>query len=164
MYDPQAMHLCVVEIDQDTGEPKLLKYFTADDCCVDPMIVEGQVHGGLAQGIGQALMENMVYDDESGRLTSGSFMDYAMPRADCMLPLESTFIRSPAPSNPLGSDALQNSWLHVGAQGTHDRLRNGHACLDWPVLPIGSEQTQATCIRDARTNPSRLQPPSVSER
>ena len=78
------MHLAVVIVDVDSGEVTLEDYFTADDCgvIVNPMIGEGQVHGGLAQGIGQAGMEHVVYDDEgSGQLLSGTFMDYAMPRA-----------------------------------------------------------------------------------
>lgn len=103
--DPQAMHLAVVYVDADTGVVKNAEYFTADDCgvVINPMIVEGQVHGGLAQGIGQAMMEKVEYDAESGQLISGSFTDYAMPRADDMPALRTAFIASPAPSNPLGS-------------------------------------------------------------
>ncbi|HEY4073168.1 MAG TPA: xanthine dehydrogenase family protein molybdopterin-binding subunit [Herbaspirillum sp.] len=102
--DPQAMHLAVVYVDADTGVVKNAEYFTADDCgvVINPMIVEGQVHGGLAQGIGQAMMEHVQYDPDSGQLITGSFTDYAMPRADSMPALRTTFIESPAPSNPLG--------------------------------------------------------------
>jgi len=103
--DPQAMHLAVVIVDAESGEVSLRDYFTADDCgiIVNPMIVEGQVHGGLAQGIGQALMEHVVYDDAgSGQLLSGTFMDYAMPRAGDLPGVHCTFIETPAPSNPLG--------------------------------------------------------------
>ena len=66
------------------------------------MIVEGQVHGGLAQGIGQAMMEHVIYDRETGQLLTGTFMDYAMPRASDMPPLQSDYLCVPAPSNPLG--------------------------------------------------------------
>ena len=103
--DPQAMHLAVVIVDADSGEVTLEDYFTADDCgvIVNPMIVEGQIHGGLAQGIGQAVMEHVVYDDEgSGQLLSGTFMDYAMPRASDLPGVRCTFIETAAPSNPLG--------------------------------------------------------------
>ncbi len=103
--DPQAMHLAVVIVDVESGEVTLRDYFTADDCgvIVNPMIVEGQVHGGLAQGIGQAVMEHVVYDDAgSGQLLSGTFMDYAMPRASDLPGIRCTFIETPAPSNPMG--------------------------------------------------------------
>lgn len=103
--DPSAMHLAVVEVDARTGRVALERYLTVDDCgtVINPMIVEGQVHGGLAQGLGQALMENVVYDPASGQLLSGTFMDYAMPRASDMPPLAMDFHASPTPSNVLGA-------------------------------------------------------------
>src|SRR6202034_1349062 len=81
--DPQAMHLAVVIVDPETGAIELRDFFAVDDCgvIITPMVVEGQVHGGLAQGIGQAMQEHVVYDKESGQLLTASFMDYAMPRA-----------------------------------------------------------------------------------
>ena len=81
--DPQAMHLAVVIVDPETGDVKLRDLYAVDDCgvVINPMIVEGQVHGGLAQGIGQALREHIVYDRETGQLLTASFMDYSMPRA-----------------------------------------------------------------------------------
>ena len=101
--DPQAMHLAVVVVDPETGVVTITDYFAADDCgvVINPMIVEGQVHGGLAQGIGQAMMEHVVYD-ASGQLLTGSFMDYAMPRASDLPIFHTAFIATPAPSNPLG--------------------------------------------------------------
>jgi carbon-monoxide dehydrogenase large subunit len=104
LNDPQAMHLAVVLIDEETGRVRIREYCTIDDCgtMINPMIIEGQVQGGLAQGIGQAMMERVIYDRESGQLLTGTFMDYAMPRADDMPPLKSDFICTPAPSNPLG--------------------------------------------------------------
>ncbi len=103
--DPQAMHLACVLVDPDTGVVRIRDYFTADDCgrIINPMIVEGQVHGGLAQGIGQAMMEHVIYDQQSGQLLAGSFIDYAMPRAvDMPERLELTFLEIPCPSNALG--------------------------------------------------------------
>jgi carbon-monoxide dehydrogenase large subunit len=102
--DPQAMHLAVVIVDAETGAVTLDELYGADDCgtIVNPMIVEGQVHGGMAQGIGQALMEEVVYDRQSGQLLTGSFMDYAMPRAADLPAFHTGFIATPAPSNPLG--------------------------------------------------------------
>jgi aerobic carbon-monoxide dehydrogenase large subunit len=102
--DPQAMHLAVVTVDAETGCVTLRELYGADDCgtIINPMIVEGQVHGGMAQGIGQALMEEIVYDRQSGQLLTGSFMDYAMPRASDLPSFHTGFIETPAPSNPLG--------------------------------------------------------------
>jgi carbon-monoxide dehydrogenase large subunit len=102
--DPQAMHLAVVVIDPETGAVKLRDLYGADDCgvIINPMIVEGQVHGGMAQGIGQALMEHVVYDRDTAQLLTSSFMDYAMPRADDLPSFRIGFIETPAPSNPLG--------------------------------------------------------------
>jgi len=101
--DPQAMHLAVVIVDPETGAVKLRDFYAADDCgvVINPMIVEGQVHGGLAQGIGQALMEEIVYD-RTAQILTGSFMDYALPRAGDLPPFHTAFIATPAPSNPLG--------------------------------------------------------------
>lgn len=81
--DPQAIHLAVVSVDAETGAVRLAAFYAADDCgvIINPMIVEGQVHGGLAQGIGQALTEAIVYDRDSAQLLTATFMDYAMPRA-----------------------------------------------------------------------------------
>ena len=105
--DPQAMHLATVIVDISTGRVRLRDYFTSDDCgrIINPMIVEGQVHGGLAQGIGQAMLEHVVYGDGGGggQLVSGSFMDYAMPRAgDMAETIGLTFQEIPCPSNELG--------------------------------------------------------------
>ncbi len=102
--DPMAMHLAVVVVDPRTGVVKLRDYFTVDDCgnIINPMIVEGQIQGGLAQGIGQAMMEHVIYDGQSGQLLTGTFMDYAMPRASDMPPLQLDYVTTPAPSNALG--------------------------------------------------------------
>ncbi len=81
---PGGAHLVEVEVDPDTGTVEILRYTACDDVgtVINPMIVEGQLHGGIVQGIGQALYENCVYDEGSGQLLTGSFMDYCMPRAD----------------------------------------------------------------------------------
>jgi carbon-monoxide dehydrogenase large subunit len=148
--DPQAMHLAVVIVDPDTGVVTLRDMFAADDCgvVINPMIVEGQVHGGLAQGIGQALLEHVVYDRASGQLLSGSFMDYAMPRAADLPQFHTGFIATPAPSNPLGVKGGSES----GAIGAPAAI--GNAVIDalWPLgvrdiaLPISAETVwQAIC-------------------
>src|SRR5262245_30631835 len=100
---PFGTHVCVVEIDGETGEPKITKYVAVDDCgnVINPLLVEGQVHGGLVQGIGQALHEEVVYD-ENGQLLTGSLMDYAVPRADDFPEFELDRTVTPSPVNPLG--------------------------------------------------------------
>jgi carbon-monoxide dehydrogenase large subunit len=100
---PAGCHICEVEIDPDTGSTRIVGWTAVDDfgTVINPMIVEGQVHGGIAQGIGQALMENAVYDPD-GQLMSGSFMDYTMPRAENLPPLKVETTLTPCPGNPLG--------------------------------------------------------------
>ncbi len=101
---PNGDHIAEVEIDQATGAMEIVAYAAVDDCGnpLDAMIVEGQLHGSLASGIGQALMERTVYDSDSGQLVTGSFMDYAMPRAEDMPPLREAMHNVPATTNPLG--------------------------------------------------------------
>ncbi len=100
---PNGCHVCEVEIDPDTGETAVERYTVVDDfgTVLNPLIVEGQVHGGIAQGLGQVLLENTVYDDE-GQLVTGSYMDYAMPRADHMAAVDFTTHPVPCVTNPLG--------------------------------------------------------------
>ena len=102
---PAGTYICEVEIDPATGVTRLEKFTAVDDfgTIINPMIVEGQVHGGLVQGIGQALMENCVYDRETGQLLTGSFMDYAMPRADDFPDFKIGNICTPCTHNPLGT-------------------------------------------------------------
>ncbi len=101
---PNGCHICEVEIDPDTGTTEIVRYAAVSDVGVEinPMLVAGQVHGGIAQAIGQALMEDIVYDPDSGQILTGSFMDYCMPRADdfCYFDLASHPV--PTASNPLG--------------------------------------------------------------
>ena len=104
---PFGCHIAMLEIDKDTGEPKLLKMVAIDDAgnLINPMIVEGQIHGGLAQGIGQAMIEEVVYD-EDGQLITGSFMDYAIPRATDFPWFEMDKTVTPTPVNPLGAKGV----------------------------------------------------------
>jgi carbon-monoxide dehydrogenase large subunit len=100
---PNGAHVAEVEIDPDTGVVEVAKYTVADDFgnLVHPMLVEGQIHGGVAQGIGQALSEHVVYD-ESGQLLTATFMDYAMPRADNVPMIDFSTVPLPTKTNPLG--------------------------------------------------------------
>jgi aerobic carbon-monoxide dehydrogenase large subunit len=155
--DPQAMHLAVVIVDPDTGAVTLRALYGADDCgmIVNPMIVEGQVHGGMAQGVGQALMERIVYDRD-GQLLTASFMDYAMPRAADLPAFCTGFIATPAPSNPLGVKGGSESGT-IGAPAAI-----GNAVIDalWHrgvrdiALPISAE-TVWRALKTAQESPRR---------
>jgi carbon-monoxide dehydrogenase large subunit len=97
-----AVHVAVVEVDPETGRIRLLRYVVAHDCgrVINPMLVDGQIHGGVAQGVGGGLGEEIVYD-AAGQLLTGSFMDYALPRADELPFIESVHLEHPSPRNPL---------------------------------------------------------------
>ena len=100
---PFGTHVCVVEVDTQSGDVKIVKYVAVDDCgkVINPLIVDGQVQGGIAQGLGQALLEEVVYD-EDGQLLTGSLMDYAVARAEDLPPLEFARTETPSPVNPMG--------------------------------------------------------------
>ena len=100
---PFGTHIALVEIDEETGEVDLVRYVAVDDVGkkINPMIVDGQLHGGIAQGVGQALWEGAVYGDD-GQLLSGTMLDYALPRASWLPPLELDETVTPSPVNPLG--------------------------------------------------------------
>ena len=104
---PFGCHIAMLEIDRETGEPTLLRLIAADDAgnLINPLIVEGQIHGGLAQGVGQAMVEEVVYDD-NGQLVTGSFMDYALPRAIDFPRFELHSTVTPTPVNPLGAKGV----------------------------------------------------------
>jgi carbon-monoxide dehydrogenase large subunit len=104
---PFGCHISMLEIDRETGEPTLLKFVGVDDAgnLINPLIVEGQIHGGLAQGIGQAMIEEVVYGDD-GQLLTGSFMDYAVPRAIDFPRFELSATVTPTPVNPLGAKGV----------------------------------------------------------
>jgi carbon-monoxide dehydrogenase large subunit len=104
---PFGCCISMVEVDRDTGEPKLLRLVAVDDAgnLINPLIVEGQIHGGLAQGIGQAMIEEVVYNSD-GQLVTGSFMDYALPRAIDFPRFELESTVTPTPVNPLGAKGV----------------------------------------------------------
>ena len=129
---PGGTYICEVEVDQGTGEVKVDRFTAVDDfgTIINPMIVQGQVHGGIAQGIGQALMENCVYDRQSGQLLTGSFMDYAMPRAGDFPEIKLGTVCTPCTHNPLGTKGCGEA----GAIGSPPALMN--AVLD-ALSPLG---------------------------
>jgi carbon-monoxide dehydrogenase large subunit len=129
---PSGAHVAEVEIDRDTGEVEVVRFTAADDFgnIVNPMIVEGQVHGGLAQGIGQALLEDTLYDRQSGQLITGSFMDYCMPRADNLPSFSVATHGTPCTHNPLGVKGCGEA----GAIGAPAAMMN--AVMD-ALAPVG---------------------------
>jgi carbon-monoxide dehydrogenase large subunit len=100
---PFGAHIVITEVDRDTGQVEIKRYVAVDDCgvIINPLLVDGQVHGGVVQGIGQALYEQVVYDD-SGQLITGELMDYAIPKASMIPWIESGHTVTPSPVNPLG--------------------------------------------------------------
>jgi aerobic carbon-monoxide dehydrogenase large subunit len=138
---PNGCHIAEVEIDPATGSITIVDYTAVGDCgnVLDHMIVEGQLHGGLAQGIGQALMERTVYDSDNGQLVTGSFMDYAMPRADDMPRLTAVEQSVPATTNPLGvkgvGEAGTTGSLAAVMNAIADAIPGAGARLDMPATP-----------------------------
>jgi len=138
---PGGAHVVEVEIDPDTGVVEIVRYVAVDDCgrALNHILVEGQVHGGIVQGLGQALCEHVVYD-EGGQLLTGSFMDYAMPRADILPSVELHDHSVPSPSNPLGvkgaGEAGTTGAVPALANAVIDALRPlGIHHLDFPCSP-----------------------------
>ena len=139
---PNGAHVGEVEIDPDTGRVELKRYTTVDDVGkpLHRPIVFGQIHGGCAQGIGQALLEENVYDRESGQLITGSFMDYAMPRADTFPTFSNTLDDSvPAKTNPIGAKGVGES----GTVGSTPTVMNAIMDALWP-LGVRNIQMPAT--------------------
>ena len=140
---PNGSHVCELEVDPETGDVTLDRYFVVDDLgrVLNPMIVRGQIQGGVVQGIGQALIEHQVYDSQSGQLLSGSFMDYGMPRADTMPNIETELQEVPCKTNPLGVKGIGESGT-IGAPPTVinaliDALAPlGVEAIDMPATPM----------------------------
>ena len=132
---PNGAHVCEVEVDAETGAVSLVRYTVVDDfgTLINPMIVAGQVHGGLAQGAGQALMERIRFDPENGQLVTASFMDYGVPRADDIPEINLTFNEVPCKTNPLGVKGCGEA----GAVGAFPAVTN--AVID-ALKPFGITQ------------------------
>jgi carbon-monoxide dehydrogenase large subunit len=139
---PNGCHLCEVEIDPETGHIDILRYLVVDDfgVVINPLLLRGQVHGGIAQGVGQAMLERTVYDPESGQLLTGNLTDYAIPHADTLPALEFSYNVVPCRTNPLGVKGAGEA----GAIGAPPALVNavvdalaelGIDHLDMPLTP-----------------------------
>jgi aerobic carbon-monoxide dehydrogenase large subunit len=140
---PNGTHICELEVDPLTGAIEILKFVAVDDFgkIINPMIVEGQVQGGLAQGIGQALLEHAVYDEDSGQLLTGSFMDYAMPRASDLVNFDVSYHEdAPCTHNPLGVKGCGESGTIGAATAVMNAVQDAISArvdrhLDMPASP-----------------------------
>jgi len=138
---PFGAHVAVVEVDAETGRVALKRYVAVDDCGpqINPVIVEGQVHGGVVQGIGQALWEECVYD-ESGQLLTGSLADYAVPRADQLLDIEVLSTVTPSPHHPLGVKGIGEAGTIASTAAVYNAVIDalkpfGVRTLQMPLTP-----------------------------
>ena len=139
---PNGTHICELEIDRDTAQIEITEYTVVDDFgrVINPLLLEGQVHGGIGQGLGQALLENCAYESDTGQLLSASFMDYALPRADDLPMIRFQRNEEPCTSNPLGIKGAGEA----GAIGAPPAIVNaivnafsdtGVRHIDMPVTP-----------------------------
>jgi carbon-monoxide dehydrogenase large subunit len=149
---PSGVHICEVEIDPETGHTRIDRWTAVDDfgTLVNPMIVEGQVHGGVAQGVGQALLEGAVYD-KNGQLVTASFMDYTMPRAGDLPSIRLAMTSTPCPSNPLGIKGCGEAGAIAAPAAVINAITDalGHEDIAMPATP------QAVW-RAAQKSPARM--------
>jgi len=150
---PNGCHIVEVEVDPETGDVALERYTAVDDfgALINPMLTVGQVHGGVAQGIGQAMLEHTVYDPDSGQMLSGSFMDYALPRAGDLPDLDVTLTGVPTGANPLGVKGSGQAGAMAAPQAVIAAILDALAPLgvthiDMPATP----QRVWQAIRSAR--------------
>ena len=151
---PNGCHVCEVEIDPETGAVTILRYSVVDDVgtVINPKTLKGQIHGGVVQGLGQVLMEQVVYEPQSGQLLTASFMDYAMPRAADICGIEVASNPVPTKLNPLGAKGAGEAGT-VGAlpavmNAVVDALAPlGVGTLDMPATPLRVWQAMAATRR-----------------
>ena len=150
---PFGAHIAVVQVDIETGEVKLERYIAVDDCgkVINPMIVEGQIHGGIAQGVGQALWEGAVYDDQ-GQLLSGSMMDYAVPKAQFFPKFELAMTETLTKVNPLGVKGIGETGTIASTPAVYNAVADALAPLGVKTInmPLTPERVWRA-IREARS-------------
>jgi aerobic carbon-monoxide dehydrogenase large subunit len=142
MSSPSGVHLAYVEVDPETGIVDILDYVAVDDAgtLINPLLAAGQIHGGVVQGIGQAIWEEVSYDRDNGQLMSSSLLDYAVPRAECVPNIRSSFQITPSPTNPIGVKGIgENGSIAAPPTIVHavlDALSPfGITHLDMPMTP-----------------------------
>jgi aerobic carbon-monoxide dehydrogenase large subunit len=149
---PSGAHLCEVEIDAETGAVTLTRYTAVDDVgrVLNPLLCEGQIQGGVVQGLGQALIEDMVYDSDSGQLLTGSFQDYAMPRADDFCPFDLANNSTPTPRNPLGVKGVGEAGTLGAIPAAINAVNDALASIGAPtVAPPATPEKVWRAIRQA---------------
>ncbi len=156
---PNGAHVCVVEVDAETGEVKIERYVAVDDCgvVINPMIVDGQVHGGVAQGIGQALYEGAIYD-EGGQLITGSMMDYTVPNATQIPFMETARTETPTPVNPMGVKGVGETGTIAATQAVVNAVVDalsplGIRHMEMPMTP----ERVWRAMRDAQSGQTQTQ-------
>ena len=139
---PNGCHISEVEIDPETGTVKIDRYSVVDDIgtVINPLLAQAQIHGGVVQGVGQALLEDLCYDRNTGQLLAGSFMDYGMPRADAMPDIKVEFSPVPSLSNPLGAKGVGEGGTVASTPSIVNAVLDalhplGVKCIDTPVTP-----------------------------
>jgi carbon-monoxide dehydrogenase large subunit len=139
---PNGTHVAEVEVDPGTGESRIVRYVVVDDfgATLNPLLLAGQVHGGTAQGVGQAIMEHAVYDPDSGQLLTASLMDYAVPRANEVPPIEFDTRNVPCRHNPLGVKGAGEA----GAIGSCPAVMNAIIDALWRARRISQLDMPAT--------------------
>jgi carbon-monoxide dehydrogenase large subunit len=140
---PNGCHVCEVEIDPDTGVVDLQSYLVVDDVgtVINPLTLAGQIHGGIAQGVGQILMEQVVYEPGSGQLLTASFMDYCMPRADDMCGIRIVSNPVPTAGNPLGAKG-------AGEAGTVGAMPSVMLAIMNALEPLGVHELDMPATSD----------------
>lgn len=140
---PSGCHVCELEVDPETGQVRLINYTVADDFgrVINPLLLTGQIEGGIVQGIGQALLEYCHYDPETGQLLTGSLMDYALPRADHVPPIRCEFICTPCTTNPLGIKGAGEAGTIAAPAAVMNALMDALASkgvrhIDMPATPL----------------------------
>jgi aerobic carbon-monoxide dehydrogenase large subunit len=135
---PSGAHVCEVEIDRETGEVTLSRYCAVDDVgtMLNPLLCEGQIHGGIVQGLGQALLENLVYDPDSGQLVTGSFQDYCMPRADNFCAFELAENSTPTDRNPLGVKGVGEAGTIGSIPAVMNAINDALAAIGAPPVEL----------------------------
>jgi carbon-monoxide dehydrogenase large subunit len=135
---PNGCHICELEIDPETGEVELDRYTVVDDCgtVINPLLAKGQIMGGVAQGAGQALLEDVVYDRDSGQLLTGTLMDYGIPRADTLPAIRIDFSPVPSTTNPLGAKGVGEGGTVASTPTVMNAILDALAPLGIPDVPM----------------------------
>jgi carbon-monoxide dehydrogenase large subunit len=152
---PSGAHVCEVEIDADTGAVALTRYCAVDDVgtMLNPLLCEGQIHGGIVQGLGQVLLENLVYDPENGQLLTGSFLDYAMPRADNFCRFELRENSTPTDRNPLGVKGVGEAGTIGAIPAVINAINDALASVGAPAIEMPATAEKVWRARHMRDKP-----------